>query len=223
MRRAGTSRVGGRSSAPSQGRFLAVVLLVALGFGGLVGRLGQVQLVGHDDFSPVAGAPDTRTLTVPALRGRILDREGRVLADNRASTVVTIERRVLVDRPDRGAAVVRDIASVLGLPAADLLGRTWLCGERGAPAAPACWAGSPQVPVPLADDVDPTRALSLAEQPQRFPGVAVEFQPVRVYPRPLGVSAAQVLGYLGQVGPDEVDDDRGLVADDLVGRAGLEQ
>ena len=205
------------------GRFLAVVLLVGLCFAALVGRLGQVQLVGHDDFRAAASSLDTRTLVVPALRGRILDREGRVLADNRASTVVTIERRVIADSDDRGAAVVRDIASVLGLPAVDLLGRTWLCGEDGAPAAPACWAGSPQVPVPLAEDVDPARALSLVEQPDRFPGVAVESRPVRVYPRPLGVSAAQALGYLGQVRAEEVGNDRGLVADDLVGRAGLEQ
>ncbi len=206
-----------------QGRFLAVVLLVGLGFAALVGRLGQVQLVGHDDFRAAASALDTRTLVVPALRGRILDREGQVLADNRASTVVTIERRVIADSDDRGASVVRDVASVLGLDPADLLGRTWLCGEQGAPAAPACWAGSPQVPVPLAEDVDPTRALSLVEQPDRFPGVAVESQPVRFYPRPLGISAAQVLGYLGPVRSDEVGGDLGLVADDLVGRAGLEQ
>jgi penicillin-binding protein 2 len=225
--RAGMSRLGtsarDRRAGSHQGRFLAVVLLVAVGFAALVGRLGQVQLVGHDDFRAAASALDTRTLVVPALRGRILDREGRVLADNRASTVVTIERRIIADRPDRGASVVRDVAAVLGLPAGDLLGRTWLCGEQGAPAAPACWSGSPQVPVPLAEDVDPTRALSLVEQPARFPGVAVESRPVRVYPRPLGVSAAQTLGYLGQVRSDEVGGDRDLVADDLVGRSGLEQ
>jgi penicillin-binding protein 2 len=221
--RAGVTRVGGRSTSAHQGRFLAVVLLVGLGFAALVGRLGQVQLVGHDDFRAAASALDTRTLVVPALRGRILDREGQVLADNRASTVVTIERRVIADSADRGESVVRDVASVLGLDPSDLLGRTWLCGEQGAPAAPACWAGSAQVPVPLAEDVDPTKALSLVEQPDRFPGVGVESRPVRFYPRPQGISAAQALGYLGQVRQEEVGDDRGLVADDLVGRSGLEQ
>jgi len=221
--RAGTSRVGGRRPGTHHGRFLAVVLLIGLGFAALIGRLGQVQLVGNGDFRSAASALDTRTLVVPALRGRILDRRGQVLADNRASTVVTIERRVLADSAERGASVVRDIASVLGVPADDLLGRTWLCGEPGAPAAPACWAGSPQVPVPLAEGVDPARALSLVEQPQRFPGVAVESRPVRFYPRPQGVSAAQVLGYLGQVRSDEVGDARALGADDLVGRSGLEQ
>ena len=206
-----------------QGRFLAVVLLVVLGFGALVGRLGQVQLVGHEDLAGGAAALDSRTIVVPALRGRILDVRGVALADNRASTVVTIERSALVEDRARAEAVVRDAASVLWLDAEPLLGRTWLCGEDGAPAAPACWAGSPQVPVPLAEDVDPTRALSLVEQPARFPGIAVGSRPVRVYPRPLGTSAAHVLGYLGQVRPDEVGPGTGLVADDLVGRAGLEQ
>ncbi len=222
MSRLGTT-ARDRRVGTHQGRFLAVVLLVGLGFAALVGRLGQVQLVGHDDFRTAASALDTRTLVVPALRGRILDRTGQVLAENRASTVVTIERRVIADSDDRGAAEVRDMASVLDLPAGDLLGRTWLCGEQGAPAAPACWAGSPQVPVPLAEGVDPTRALSLVEQPDRFPGVAVESRPVRFYPRPQGISAAQALGYLGQVRAEEVGDSRGLVADDLVGRSGLEQ
>ena len=222
MRRPGTT-ARDRRAGTHHGRFVALALLVALGFAGLVGRLGQVQLVGHDDFRSVASSLDTRTLVVPALRGRILDREGAVLADNRASTVVTIERRVVADRPDRGAAVVREVAAVLGMPADELLGRTWLCGEPGAPAAPACWAGSPQVPVPLADDVDPTKALSLVEQPDRFPGIGVESRPVRVYPRPLGVSAAQALGYLGPVRAEEVAGSAGLTADDLVGRAGLEQ
>lgn len=220
-RRRGTGRGG--AARTHQGRFLAVVLLVVVGFAALVGRLGQVQLVGHDDFAAASAALDTRTLVVPALRGRILDSQGLPLADTRLSTVVTLQRRVIVDRADRGESVVRGVAAVLGLSPDHLLGRTWLCGEPGAPAAPACWAGSPQVPVPLAEDVDPRRALTLVEQPERFPGVGVESRPVRTYPRPLGTSAAQVLGYLGQVREDEVERDPTLTADDLVGRAGLEQ
>ena len=212
-----------RRAVAFHGRFLAVVLLVVLCFGTLVGRLGQVQLVGHADFA-AASALDTRTIVVPALRGRILDAHGLALADNRTSTVVTLERRVIAGRADRGEPVVRDLARVLGLDATALLGRTWLCGEEGAPAAPACWAGSAQVPVPLAEGVDPARALSLVEQPDRFPGVGVTSQPVRVYPRPEGASAAQAIGYLGPVTAEEVASSAGaLVADDLIGRAGLEQ
>ncbi|WP_307835746.1 penicillin-binding protein 2 [Phycicoccus sonneratiae] len=210
-----------RRPTAHHGRLVALVAVVVLVFTGLVGRLGQVQLAG----AAAAGASplDTRTLVVPALRGRILDRAGRVLAENRVSTVVTLERRVVADDRPAAEAEVRAVADVLGLEADDLLGRTWLCGEDGAPAAPSCWAGSPQVPVPLATDVDPARALTLVERPERFPGVAVTSEPVRSYPRPEGASAAQVLGYLGRVGPQDLSADPTLAADDLVGRAGLEQ
>ncbi|MBR7744502.1 penicillin-binding protein 2 [Phycicoccus sp. BSK3Z-2] len=208
------------------GRLLAVLVLVLLAFGGLVGRLGQVQLAGAEGFTDGgadATALDTRTLVVPALRGRILDRGGRVLAENRTSTVVTLERRVVADDRARAEAQVRDVARVLGVDAGPLLGRTWLCGEEGAPPAPTCWSGSPQVPVPLVEGVDAARALSLVEQPGRFPGVAVTSRPVRHYPRPDGVSAAQLVGYLGPVTAEEVEASDTLVGDDLVGRAGLEQ
>nr|WP_262500261.1 penicillin-binding protein 2 [Phycicoccus endophyticus] len=206
-----------------RGRLAAAFVVVVLAFAGLATRLGQVQLAGADGVSAQASSLDTRTVVEPALRGRILDRTGRVLAENRASTVVTLERRVIAEDRPSAEAEVRAVARVLGLPAARLLGRTWLCGEEGAPAAPTCWSGSPQVPVPLATGVDPQRALALVERPDRFPGVAVDSVPVRVYPRPEGVSAAHVLGYLGQATAQEVADDPDIGAGDLVGRSGLEQ
>ena len=74
----------------------------------------------------------------------------------------------------------------------------------------------------MASGVDPQRALSLVERPDLFPGVAVEAVPVRRYPAPLGVNAAHLLGYLGRATEAEVTSGR-VGADDLVGRAGLEQ
>ena len=125
-----------RRHSAHRGRILALALAVALAFGLLVGRLGQVQLAGVESFVPVAGPLDTRTILVPAVRGRILDRRGRPLADNRTATVVTIERRVIADDRARAEAEVRAVAAVLGLPAEDLLGRTWLCGEEDARSCP---------------------------------------------------------------------------------------
>ena len=196
--------------------------LVVLTFATLVGRLGQVQLVGHADFAAEAAALDTRTIVVPALRGRILDREGRPLADNRVSTVVTLERRVIAGRPDRGRALVRKVAGVLGLPPDD--------PSR----APGCAVRTARRPRPRAGPGRPRcRCRSQRTSTRRGPspssssptasGVAVESRPIRFYPRPLGTSAAQTIGYLGQVEAADMTPNSGLVADDLVGRAGLEQ
>lgn len=213
-----------RDGSGHQGRFLAVGAVVTLLFLVLFGRLGQVQLTEHSDYTAAAARLNTREIVVPAVRGRILDRTGKPLADNTSVTVVTLERRVVAESDDGARGLLTRVAETLGRPVEELLARTHLCGEEGAPPAPACWAGSPQVPIPVASGVEPRRALSLVERPDLYPGVAVAAVPVRRYPAPLGVNAAHVLGYLGRATEKEVAASSGAVtADDLVGRAGLEQ
>ena len=198
--------------------------LVALSLvGALLGRLGQVQIGEHAEYQRAAATLNTRTVAEPAVRGRILDRNGVPLVDNSTQTVVSVERGVLTDAEDGGRALVRRLASVLRVPFDDLWGRTQLCGAAGAPPQPVCWAGSPYVPVPLLSGADPTRALGLLEHPDRYPGVTVTAQPVRDHPRST-VNAAHVLGYLGRATAQDVSAAGGAVSGlDLVGRAGLEQ
>jgi penicillin-binding protein 2 len=220
------SRVGllPRDGTGHQGRFLSVALVVGLLFITLFGRLGQVQLTQHADYTAAAAKLNTRVIVVPAVRGRILDRTGRPLADNTSLTVVTLERRAVAESEDGARALLTRVAATLKRPVGELLARTHLCGDAGAPPAPACWAGSPQVPIPIASGVDPKRALSLVERPDLYPGIAVEAVPVRRYPAPLGVNAAHLLGYLGRATEKEVSaPDSPVTSDDLVGRAGLEQ
>lgn len=216
----------GRGSSPRDHSprvwVLAVVVLCFMG--ALLGRLGQVQIAGHADYRAAAATVNTRTVTEPAVRGRILDRHGTPLVDNTTETVVTVDRAVLVDAHDGGRDLVRRVAQVLGAPFDQLWGRTQLCGVAGAPPAPVCWAGSAYVPIPLVSGVDPVRALSLLERPDLFPGVGVAAQPVRDYPATRAVNAAHLLGYLGRSDADDVATSGGAIGDlDLVGRSGLEQ
>ena len=202
-----------------------VLGLVVLCFmGTLLGRLGQVQIAGHEDYQQAAASVNTRTVSDAAVRGRILDRSGLPLVDNTTETVVTVDRRVLVDAGDGGRDLVRRVAAVLGASFEQLWGRTQLCGEKGAPPAPVCWAGSAYVPIPLISGADPHKALSLLERPDLFPGVGVSAQPVRDYPAEQTVNAAHVLGYLARPTGAEVTSSKGAIGDlDLVGRSGLEQ
>jgi penicillin-binding protein 2 len=202
-----------------------VLALVVLCFmGALLGRLGQVQIAGHADYRAAAAVVNTRTVTEPAVRGRILDRNGTPLVDNTTETVVTVDRSVLADAPDGGRDLVTRVARVVGAPVEQLWGRTQLCGVAGAPPAPVCWAGSAYVPIPLVSGVDPHKALSLLERLDRYPGVGVSAQPVRDYPADGRVNAAHLLGYLGRSDADDVRTSKGAIGDlDLVGRSGLEQ
>ena len=209
-----------RSSVGVTGTVL--VLLVTL-FGLLLGRLGQLQLVQGPDLARAAVTVNTRTVTDHALRGRILDRSGRPLVGNSFDTVVTVQRSVLVDSPDGGRDLVTRVAAALGLPFERLWGKTKLCGTAGSPPAPACFNGSPYVPIPVAAGVDPRRALTLLEQPEKFPGVGVATEPVRDYPEPVGALAPHLLGWVGPASADDVTAGKGRVdAEDVVGRAGLE-
>lgn len=216
-RRSRRPRRGPRTGAP-----WVVLALVVSVFGALVLRLGQLQLVDPANRAALVRTAQTRVITEPAVRGRILDRTGAVLADNAFSTDVTIERRVLVEAADGGRALVQRVAGALSLPFDQLWGRTQLCGTPGAPAAPACFNGSPYIPVPVATDVDPQRALSLLERPESFPGVGVRSAASRTYPGPSGANLAHLLGYTARSTAAEVQ--AGTAADeDSVGRAGLER
>jgi penicillin-binding protein 2 len=199
-------------------------LVVLSLMGTLLGRLGQVQLTQHDDYVAAAETVNTRVVTEPAVRGRILDRNGTPLVDNASEAVVTIERETLVEADDGGKALVGNVAQAIGRPFDQLWGRTRDCGTAGAPPPPVCWGGSPQQPVPVAVGVDPVRALSLLERREAFPGVDVQARPVRDYPARGRAAAPHVLGYLARATAEDVAAGGGLVGDsDLVGRSGLEQ
>ena len=193
-------------------------------FGLLLGRLGQVQVLQRTAYAGAAAATlETRTTVQPAVRGRILDAQGEPLTDNSSSVAVTVERKVLVEAEDGGRALVDRVAAALDRPAQPLWERTFLCGSPGATPPPACFDGSAYQPVPVAENVDPARALSLVEQPENYPGVGVVAQPGRAYPGPHGVNAAHLLGYVDRASASDVASGDGAVtAEETVGREGLE-
>lgn len=188
----------------------------------LAGRLVHLQVLAHEELAEQAADVSTRDLTEPALRGRILAADGTPLAANAPVTVVTVEPRVLLEAEDEGRALIEEVAQELDLPVEALWGRTRLCGTQDAPPAPSCFSGSPYQPIPIAYDVEPESAVGLMERPEAFPGVEAAIRPVRAYPS-REVNAAHLLGYLGRPTQQEVTDRDGVTAEDLVGRAGLEE
>ena len=93
-----------------------VVLCVALGFLALLGRAVYVQLVATDFYQAQGEKRFVHRQTLPASRGRILDRHGQVLATSVAMPSVQVETRAFAaDRAQR-----RQLAQLLGLKAAEL-------------------------------------------------------------------------------------------------------
>lgn len=74
----------------------------------------------------------------------------------------------------------------------------------------------------MAQDIPPAVAARIEAHPKQYPGVKIVQRSRRAYPH--GKLAAHVLGHLGKVKKEELEqDDGGYHADDFVGRTGLER
>lgn len=217
----GRGRAARRS--PYVARIWALFGVALLILGVLVGRLFQLQVVDGPQMRAAAQQINTRMVTTPAPRGRILAADGTPLVTNTSTAMLTVDPTVLADSKDHGKALFTRIQALVGGDPAEMMQRTLPCGSRGAARPPVCFAGSPVEPIPILRSVDPGRAMTLLERPEQFRGISVVQVPVRQYPAPDNVNAAQVLGYLGSTAAADLARDKQLTASDLIGRAGLER
>jgi cell division protein FtsI (penicillin-binding protein 3) len=109
-----TSPLLASKTPPWRSRF--VVLLVGIGFAVLLGRAAYVQIIGREFFQSEGEKRFVHTQTLPATRGRILDRNGLVLATSVATPTVRADTKLF--KPD--AAQRKALARTLGLTAAEL-------------------------------------------------------------------------------------------------------
>ena len=93
-----------------------IVAGLALAFVGLAGRAAYVQVIGNDFFQRQGEVRFTRTIELPANRGRILDRNGLILA----TSVVAQSVWAIPEDVDKNDPKLRDVAKLLDLPYADL-------------------------------------------------------------------------------------------------------
>lgn len=87
-----------------------VLGIVALGlFAALFTRLWYLQVLTTDDYELAARSNRTRTVITQAPRGRILDRNGNVLVENRRAIQVAVSYQdfIELDQPDQGELLRR--------------------------------------------------------------------------------------------------------------------
>lgn len=200
--------------------FMAVLVLVAVLL--LGGRLAQMQVVQHDRYANASQTTNTREITHPATRGRILASDGTPFVRNIAHTTVTIDPQVMREEKDKGRSIVEAVATAVGADADTLWGRTQTCGSKGAPRPPRCNSGGAYQPITVAEDIDPGKLLPILERPEDYPGVSVDATAERGWPKPDGALAAQSLGYLTRVSAEDMRGRDDLQSTGMIGRDGLE-
>jgi penicillin-binding protein 2 len=174
-------------------------------------RLWLVQVIDGDKYLAEAKNNRTRSYRVSAPRGKILDRNGNVLVDNRTSLALQVNPRKL---PAGEAERRRELARLAELTHSTprRVRRTMHEELKLAPA----------VPVTLRRDVGHYLVYYLKENQERFPGVEVQHVFVRDYPD--GTLAAHLLGNVGEIEKDELKERRyrGLQPGDEIGQDGVE-
>lgn len=220
--------MGVNGSRRSRLRLIVVQALVFSLFATLFVRLYYIQVVAGEGYQAMAADQSVRDVVVQPQRGLIVDDQGRPLVANRMSWVVSIDRSMLDKLGERQRReLLRRVSVVVGEEPEDIEARLLTCGHEGSLKG-VCWNGSPYQPVPIASDVDKDVALQVLEQPEDYPAVVVEQQSVRAYPKPFGINAAHLLGYLSPITAEEYDaaqesDDESLNGASSVGRAGVEK
>ena len=190
-------------------RAQGALAIVAFLMGGLGLAFFRVQVLGSSTYMLQAESNRLRALPIPAPRGTIFDRNGRIIADNVPGYSVT----VIYERRDSLDATLGRLRPYLGLSDEDMtrLARTV--------------ARYPGQPLVVDMDADFGAVSKLQERRADFPNVFIEMRPKRRYVA--GPAVAHVVGYIGEItgeeleGPDFPEEryEQGMI----VGKSGIER
>jgi penicillin-binding protein 2 len=186
---------------------VVAIVIVSL-FAALLARLWYLQVLAAPTYRVQADVNRVRTIYSEAPRGRILDRQGRVIVDNRVSDAVVVNREELGDHQ---AQVLPALATLLKVPQSDIAHR--LADKRY----------SPFKPIPVADDVPKETIIYIREHQGDFPGVGGVQLTQRSYP--YGSLAAHLLGWVGEINGGELATlkKKGYKEGDSIGKSGIEK
>ena len=189
-------------------RYLVFGLVVVLAVGTLSARLFYLQITNGTEYTAISNRQRTVDEPIPAPRGYIYDRSGRLLVKNVPTFAVKIRPADLPD--DRRDEVVARLAALLRMDPAEI--NSTIDGNPG----------SAFDLVRVAQDVDKRTAQLISEAGFDLPGVDVAVEARRQYTD--GPLMSQILGYTGPVSAEQLPDlrDKGYQPDDLLGKAGLE-
>jgi penicillin-binding protein 2 len=201
--------LGGRPAPERRfSRYVVFGLAVILGVGTLTARLFYLQITNGTEYSAISNRQRTVLEAIPAPRGSIYDRDGRLLVKNVPTFAVKVRPADLpIELRDE---VVARLAALLSMDPAEI--NTAIDSNPG----------SAFDLVRVAQDVDRTTAQLISEAGYELPGVEVTVEARRQYTD--GPLMSQLLGYTGPISADELADrrDDGYQPDDLIGKAGLE-
>jgi penicillin-binding protein 2 len=214
-------------------RILLVYAVVMGVVGVIVYRLLTLQVLGQQTWMVQAVDNYEDTISDPAPRGIIYDRNNFVLARNVASYNVVITPAGLPDDEADIQRIYREVSELTGVPVGGPVTDATL---ENAKLFSACVPGpsiadmvalgdslAPYTPVKITCNISEELARVIREKSVDWPGVSVEIEPIREYPT--GSLTANIVGFLGPI-PAAREEEyrvRGFIPNrDKIGYSGVE-
>jgi penicillin-binding protein 2 len=198
-------RPGAPDTSAQRSRHLRIAVLIL--FALIAGRLGWLQLARGGFYRDLSRENYVQGFPIRAPRGVIKDRNGEILADNRASLSITLART----RSRDDEAMADALSGLLDLDRSSVAEKLKEARSR--------FYGS----VVLVEDATFEQVSRIEERRYELPGVKVEVTATRRYPA--GEFAMHALGHVGEISEAELEgmEPLGYSAGDIVGRAGAER
>ena len=186
-----SSQSTGKFQVPLWRIWVVYGLLIAV-VGVLTSRLITLQVLGRQAWGAQAVDNYTDTISEPAPRGIIYDRNGHILARNVASYNVVITPASLPDDDADIQHIYRELSTLIDVPVGGPVtdasldqAKLFAACVPGPPIADMVALGdslAPYSPVRIKCNIGEELARVVSERSVDWPGVTVEIEPIRDYP-----------------------------------------
>jgi penicillin-binding protein 2 len=184
-------------------QYAILVMMLALTAG-----LWRLQVLGASNFRVLAEQNRIRKVPILAARGKLFDRENRLVVDNYPSIscflVREMNHNVDADLPQIAEGLHLDLEQL----------KATLRHYRAAPG---------YQPIPIKQDITADEQAFIEAHRNEFPELETIDEERRLYPR--DGFAAHLIGYVGEVSEDDLNNPRYAAYEpgDVVGKAGVEE
>jgi len=189
-------------------RLTALQYIVAVAFAALAVGFWIFQVAQHERFAEMAENNHLRRLPLPAPRGVLLDRDGRVLVENRNIFNIALVREQTKNIDE----TLRALAAATGADETQL--RETVARRRREPS---------YRPIVLVENASLEQVVAVWARRWELPGIIYQEVPSRRYPA--ATMAAHLFGYVGEITEAQLQraDFDGVDSGTIVGQAGIEQ
>ena len=196
-----------------QFRVNAVLWGIVAVFVFLAGSFWYVQGVQAEKYRGLSEANALRENVLTAKRGLIMDRNGKIIADNQPAYSLTVDRVVMKPMVKADAThrdkLVSFLTGVLNVPTAEVEAR--FDKGKGIPVAH---------PLDVGEDLTMDQVAMIQAQSMSFPELNIT--PVQRRNYGYGTMAAHVMGFISEVSEKDLATHKDLKQGDLIGKRGVE-